>query len=67
MACLVPLSIILRKVKAEFELGEKKSKMNHLLFMDILKLNGKTEKELNLFVNTVRIFSKEYKDGIWDQ
>ena len=33
---LIPLSLILRKVKAAYEFPESKVKINHLLFMDDL-------------------------------
>ena len=33
--------LLLRKVKASYEWGRKKFKLNHLLFMDDLKLFGK--------------------------
>ena len=35
---LIPLSLILRKTKAGYEFSESKEKINHLLFMDDLKL-----------------------------
>ena len=35
---LIPLSLILRKVKAAYKFSESKEKINHLLFMDDLKL-----------------------------
>ena len=35
---LIPLSLILRKEKAAYEFSEMKEKINHLLFMDGLKL-----------------------------
>ena len=38
---LIPLSIMLRKVKAGYDLGGNKGTVNHLLFMDDLKLYGK--------------------------
>ena len=34
---LIPLSLILRKMKAAYEFSERKEKINHLLFMDDLK------------------------------
>ena len=34
----IPLSLILRKAKAAYEFSERKEKINHLLFMDDLKL-----------------------------
>ena len=36
--CMIPLSPPLRKVKASYEWCRKKVKLNHLLFMDDLKL-----------------------------
>ena len=36
MLCLVPLSLILRKVKFHYEFGDNKTRINHLLFMDDL-------------------------------
>ena len=35
---LIPLSLILRKAKAAYEFYESKEEINHLLFMDDLKL-----------------------------
>ena len=35
---LIPLNLILRKTKAAYEFSESKKKINHLLFMDDLKL-----------------------------
>ena len=44
---LIPLSLILRKVKAAYEFSESKEKINHLLFMDDLKLYSRREKGLD--------------------
>ena len=35
---LIPLSLILRKVKAAYDFSGSKEKINHLLFMNDLKL-----------------------------
>ena len=35
---LIPISSILRKAKAAYDFSECKEKINHLLFMDELKL-----------------------------
>ena len=40
--CMIPLSLILRKVKFHYEFGDKKLRMNHLLFIDDLKLFAKS-------------------------
>ena len=56
---LIPLSLILRKTKAAYEFSESKEKINHLLFMDDLKLHSRSEKGLNSLVQTVRVFSED--------
>ena len=55
---LIHLSHSLRKVNAGYQLGKRQyKKMNHLLFMDDLKLYGNCEQEVERIRNTVRIFS----------
>ena len=56
---LTPLSLILRKAKAAYEFSGGKEKINHLLFMDDLKLYGRTEKGLDSLVQTICVFSKD--------
>ena len=56
---LIPLSLILRKTKTAYEFSGNKKKVNHLLFMDDLKLHSRNEKELDSLVQTERIFSKD--------
>ena len=57
--CLVSLSLILRKVKFHYEFGGKKTRLNHLLFMDDLKLFAKSNGQINSMVNTVYTFSED--------
>ena len=58
---LIPLRHTFRKVSASYQLGkEQHKKINHLLFVDDLKLYGNSEKEAERLTNTVRIFSKEF-------
>ena len=55
---LIPLSLILRKAKAAYEFSESKMKINHLLFMDDLKVYSRSEKGLDsLFIS--RVFSED--------
>ena len=57
---LIPLSFILRKAKAAYEFSESKEKINHLLFMDDLKLYSRSDKGLlDSLVQTVRDFSED--------
>ena len=56
---LFRLSMILRKVSAGYEMTKHGCRINHLLFMDDLKLFAKNEKEIDSLVQTVRIFSDD--------
>ena len=57
VSAMIPLSLILRKAKAAYEISESKEKINHLLFMDDLKLCSRSEKGLDSSVQRVRVFS----------
>ena len=52
------LSLVLRKAKAAYDFSERKDKINHLLFIDDLKLYSQSEKGLDSLVQAVCIFSK---------
>ena len=56
---MVPLSLILRKVKFHYEFGDKKTRINHLSFMDNLKLFAKSNDQIDSLVNTVHTFSED--------
>ena len=64
VVALIPLSLVLRSVKPAYEFTNKE-KINHLLFMDDLKLFAKSEKGLESLVQTVKVFSKDIGYGIW--
>ena len=51
--CLIPMSLVLRKVKAGYSFGNDKPKVNHLLFMDDMKLFGRLSVEIDKLVSTV--------------
>ena len=53
---IVPLSLILKKVNACYKWGEKEYKLNHLLFMDDLRLYANSEEQTNALVRTVYVF-----------
>ena len=57
--CMILLSLLSRKVKASFERGRKEFKLNHLFFMDDLKLFGKRNDQIDSLVQTVFIFSED--------
>ena len=46
-------------MKVGYDRGKGKGCINHLLFMDDLKLYGKNMKQLDTLINTVRIFSSD--------
>ena len=56
---MVPLSLILRKVNTSHEWGKKEYKLNHLLFLDDLKLLPKSEEQMDTLVRTVHVFSTD--------
>ena len=56
---MIPLSALLNGIGDGYKLGKDRGKINHLLFMDDLKLYAKNEKELDTLVQTVRIFSED--------
>ena len=55
---MIPLTLILRKCEAGYSYGNN-NKINHLLFMDDLKLYAKTSSQLDSIIQTVRIFSND--------
>ena len=55
---LMPLSMILWKVSAGYEMKKDECKINHLLFMADLKMFANNE-EIDSLVQTIRIFSDD--------
>ena len=57
---LIPLSHILRKLNAGYQIGKgQHKKINHLIFMDDLKLYENNEKETERLTNIIRISLKD--------
>ena len=56
--CMILLTHVLRKTKTRYALGGGE-KINHLLFMDDLKLYGKCENEIKGLMSTVEVFSQD--------
>ena len=56
---MMPLSMLLRKEKLGYAFGSGGKTINHLVFMDDIKLYGKSEKELEALVELVRVFSRD--------
>ena len=60
---MIPLTLILRKSTAGYDLANE-FKVNHLLFMDDLKLFGKNEDQIDSLVQTVQLFSEDIGMGL---
>ena len=56
--CMILLTHVLCKAKARYTLGGGE-KINHLLFMDDLKLYEESENEIKGLVSTVEVFSQD--------
>ena len=54
---MMPLNHILRKCTARYKLSRSQEKINHLMYMDDIKLFAKNEKELKTLIHTVKIYS----------
>ena len=58
---LLPLTHILRETGMGYQLEKNEAKVNHLFFMDDLKLYGKHDKEIDSLIKTVWQCSKDIK------
>ena len=56
---MVPLTWLLRTAKTGYEWSIKGFKLNHLLFMDDLKLFVKIKNPIDSLVQTVHIYSED--------
>ena len=56
---MMPLNHILRKCTARYKLSKSQEKINHLMYMDNIKLFAKNEKELETLIHAVRIYSQD--------
>ena len=56
---MMPLNHILRKCAAGCKLSRPQEKINHLMYMDDIKLFAKNEKELETLIHAVRIYSQD--------
>ena len=57
VVALIPVAIIFRTLKQEYLFGKGKERLNHLLFMENLKLYGSNDKKINSLVKVVKIVS----------
>ena len=59
VVAMIPLTLLLRKEKMGFRFGDKGKKVNHLLFMDDLKVYGGSLEEVEKLCDVVHKFSKD--------
>ena len=54
---LIAVTIILKRLKQEYSFGKRKERLNHLLFINNLKLYGSNDSETESLVKVVKIMS----------
>ena len=59
VVAMIPLTLLLRKEKMGYRFGEAKQRINHLLFMDDLKLFGGNLEEVEKLCDVVHNFSRD--------
>ena len=55
---IMPLNHIIRKYTGRYKISKLQEKINHLIYMDDIKLFAKNEKELKTLIQAVRIYSQ---------
>ena len=58
---MMPLNHILRKCTAGYKLSRSQEKINHLMYMDDIKLFTKNKKELETLIHAVRIYCQDIR------
>ena len=58
---MIPLYYIFRKCTARYKRYKSQEKINHLMYMDDIKLFAKNVKELKTFIQFVRIYNQDIK------
>ena len=56
---MLPLTQVLRKIKAGYKMAKGMRSSDHLLFMDDLKLYGATKDQLDSLIHAVKTFSND--------
>ena len=57
---MMPLNHILRKYTGGYKFNKLQAKINHLMYMDDIKLLAKNKKELETLIQVVRIYSQDF-------
>ena len=56
---MIPMTRVLEKMREGYQLEKGNNRINHLMFMDDIKLYGKNSKEIDTLIQTVRIVSSD--------
>ena len=56
---MIPLNLVLRKMNIGYQFSSNKEQINHLIFMDDIRLFAKDESELDALIQTVRVVSTD--------
>ena len=56
---MMPLNHILSKCTTGYKLNKSQEKINHLMYMDDIKLFAKIKRKLEILIHTVRIYSQD--------
>ena len=59
MFALIPITIILRTLKHGYSFGKGKDRLNHLLFLDDLKLHDSNDDEIGSLVKVVKLLFRD--------
>jgi len=64
----IPLTLVLRKVKAGYNLGNGLPIINNLLFTDDLKVYGKSENHVDTVLQSLLVVSEDIRhNGNWNR
>ena len=61
VVAMIPMTRVLQKMEVGYQLKKEGNRINHLMFMDDIKLFGKNAQEIDTLVQTVRILSQDIK------
>ncbi|XP_068232226.1 uncharacterized protein [Palaemon carinicauda] len=61
IVAMIPITNVLQKIDAGYQLKKRGNRINHLMFMYDIKLYGKSIKEIDTLVQTVRIVSGDIR------
>ena len=62
----MPLKMILRKCASGYQLGSEQHHVNHLLYLDDIKLYERNQQEIQYLVRTVKLSGSRLQDQVMD-